>query len=100
MIDFINRQRKGHMITIEDPVEFIHHSKGCLLSQREVGLNTSSFAAALRSPLREDPDVILVGELRDLETIALAVMAAETRILIRGQYASSSLGRRHQRIQR
>jgi twitching motility protein PilT len=84
MIDFINRERKGHIITIEDPVEFIHRSKGCLMSQREVGLSTSSFAAALRSALREDPDVILVGELRDLETISLAVTAAETGILIFG----------------
>jgi twitching motility protein PilT len=84
MIDFVNQERKGHIITIEDPVEFIHHSKGCLFSQREVKLNTPSFAAALRSALREDPDVILVGELRDLETISLAVTAAETGILILG----------------
>ncbi|HEY7496479.1 MAG TPA: type IV pilus twitching motility protein PilT [Candidatus Tectomicrobia bacterium] len=84
MIDFINRDRKGHIITIEDPVEFIHRSKGSLISQREVGLNTASFATALHSALREDPDVILVGELRDLETISLAVTAAETGILILG----------------
>lgn len=84
MIDFINREQKGHIITIEDPVEFIHRGKGCLFSQREVRLNTPSFAAALRSALREDPDVILVGELRDLETIGLAVTAAETGILILG----------------
>lgn len=84
MIDFINRDRKGHIITIEDPVEFVHPSNGSLISQREVGLNTPSFAAALHSALREDPDVILVGELRDLETISLAVTAAETGILILG----------------
>ena len=84
MIDFINRDRKGHIITIEDPVEFVHRSKGSLISQREVGLNTVSFATALHSALREDPDVILVGELRDLETISLAVTAAETGILILG----------------
>ena len=84
MIDFINRDRKGHIITIEDPVEFVHHSHGSLISQREVGLNTPSFAAALHSALREDPDAILVGELRDLETISLAVTAAETGILILG----------------
>jgi twitching motility protein PilT len=84
MIDFINRDRKGHIITIEDPVEFVHRSNGSLISQREVGLNTPSFAAALHSALREDPDVILVGELRDLETISLAVTAAETGILILG----------------
>jgi twitching motility protein PilT len=84
MIDFINRDRKGHLITIEDPVEFVHCRQGCLISQREVGVSAPSFAAALHSALREDPDVILVGELRDLETISLAVTAAETGILILG----------------
>jgi twitching motility protein PilT len=84
MIDFINQDRKGHLITIEDPVEFVHPRKNCLISQREVGRNTLSFADALHSALREDPDVILVGELRDLETIGLAVTAAETGILILG----------------
>jgi twitching motility protein PilT len=84
MMDFINRDRKGHIITIEDPVEFLHHSNKCLISQREVGLNTPSFAAALHSALREDPDAILVGELRDLETISLALTAAETGILVLG----------------
>jgi twitching motility protein PilT len=82
MIDFINNERKGHIITIEDPVEHVHQHKGCLISQREVGNHTDSFASALRSALREDPDVILVGELRDLETISLAVTAAEMGILI------------------
>ena len=84
MVDFINRDRKGHIITIEDPVEFVHQRKNCLMSQREVGSTASSFAAALHSCLREDPNVILVGELRDLETISLAVTAAETGILILG----------------
>jgi twitching motility protein PilT len=84
MIDFINRDRKGHIITIEDPVEFVHRRQHCLLSQREVGVHTPSFASALHAALREDPDVILVGELRDLETISLAVTAAETGILIFG----------------
>lgn len=84
MIDFINTERKGHVITIEDPVEFVHPRKNCLMSQREVGSSAVSFAAALHSALREDPDVILVGELRDLETISLAVTAAETGILILG----------------
>lgn len=84
MIDFINRDRKGHIITIEDPVEFVHPRRNCLVSQREVGKSTESFSAALHSALREDPDVILVGELRDLETISLAVTAAETGILILG----------------
>jgi len=82
MIDFINRERKGHIITIEDPVEHVHMPKGCLISQREVGDHTDSFASALRSALREDPDVILVGEMRDLDTISLAVTAAEMGILI------------------
>lgn len=82
MVDFINTQRNGHIITIEDPVEFIHHNQKCLISQREVGPNTKTFASALRSALREDPDVILVGEMRDLETIGLAVTAAEMGILV------------------
>lgn len=84
MIDFINQDRKGHIITIEDPVEFQHPNKNCLVSHREVGLHTKSFASALHSALREDPDVILVGELRDYETVSLAVTAAETGILILG----------------
>jgi twitching motility protein PilT len=84
MIDFINQDRKGHIITVEDPVEFTHANKNCLISQREVGVHTPSFSAALHSALREDPDVILVGELRDYETISLAVTAAETGILIFG----------------
>ena len=84
MIDFMNTDRKGHVITIEDPVEFVHPRKNCLMSQREVGKSAVSFTAALHSALREDPDVILVGELRDLETISLAVTAAETGILILG----------------
>jgi len=82
MIDFINKDRKEHIVTIEDPVEFIHPRKNCLISQREIGMNTDSFASALRSSLREDANVVLVGELRDLETISLAVTAAETGILV------------------
>ena len=82
MIDFINRERKGHIITIEDPVEFIHPNRNCLISQREVGSHTPTFAHALHSALREDPDVVLVGELRDLETIHLALTAAEMGILV------------------
>src|SRR5262249_4861291 len=78
MIDFINETRRGHILTIEDPVEFVHESKRCLVNQREVGRHTGSFAAALRAALREDPDVILVGELRDLETTSLAISASET----------------------
>lgn len=84
MIDFINQDRKGHILTIEDPVEFMHPNKNCLISQREVGVHTPNFAAALHSALREDPDAILVGELRDHETMSLAVTAAETGILVLG----------------
>ncbi len=82
MINFINQDRKEHIVTIEDPVEFIHPRKNCLISQREIGVNTQSFASALRSSLREDANVVLVGELRDLETMSLAVTAAETGILL------------------
>ena len=84
MIDAINHRLKGHILTIEDPIEFVHKRKNCLISQREVGLHTDSFANALHSALREDPDVILVGELRDLETISAAVTAAEMGILVMG----------------
>ncbi|MDH5407219.1 MAG: type IV pilus twitching motility protein PilT [Gammaproteobacteria bacterium] len=82
MVDQINKERKGHIITIEDPIEFLHQNQNCLISQREIGSHTESFADALRSTLREDPDVILVGEMRDLETIHLALTAAETGILV------------------
>ncbi|MBJ89186.1 MAG: type IV pili twitching motility protein PilT [Woeseia sp.] len=84
MIDAINKRLKGHIITIEDPIEFVHDRQNCLISQREVGRHTNNFAAALHSALREDPDVILVGELRDLETISAAVTAAEMGILVMG----------------
>jgi twitching motility protein PilT len=82
MIDVVNTERTDHIITIEDPIEFVHQHKSCLVNQREVGPHTKSFAAALRSALREDPDVILVGEMRDLETIAMALTAAETGHLV------------------
>jgi len=78
MIDYVNGSRAGHILTIEDPIEFVHQSKQCLVNQREVGPHTGSFANALRAALREDPDIILVGELRDLETTSLAISAAET----------------------
>jgi twitching motility protein PilT len=84
MIDAINKRLKGHILTIEDPIEFVHTRKGCLISQREIGLHSANFADALHSALREDPDVILVGELRDLETISIAVTAAEMGILVMG----------------
>ncbi len=84
MIDEMNRRLKGHILTIEDPIEFVHEAKGCLISQREVGVHSPNFAEALHSALREDPDVILVGEMRDLETISIAVTAAEMGILVMG----------------
>ena len=84
MIDSINKRMKGHILTIEDPIEFVHERQGCLVSQREVGVHSESFAGALHSALREDPDVILVGELRDLETIGVAITAAEMGILVMG----------------
>ena len=84
MIDDINSRIKGHILTIEDPIEFVHERKQCLISQREIGVHAPSFAAALHSALREDPDVVLVGELRDLETMSIAVTAAEMGILVMG----------------
>ena len=84
MVDAMNRNLKGHILTIEDPIEFVHQTRSCLISQREIGEHSDSFAAALRSALREDPDVIMVGEMRDLETISIAVTAAEMGILVMG----------------
>lgn len=89
MVNEINETRRGHILTIEDPIEFVHERKKCLISQREIGAHSKNFTAALRSALREDPDVILVGELRDLETISLAVTAAETGILVMGTLHTS-----------
>ena len=84
MLDHINRTRRQHILTIEDPIEFVHQPNKCLINQRELGLHTHSFASALRSALREDPDIILIGEMRDLETIRLAITAAETGHLVFG----------------
>jgi twitching motility protein PilT len=98
MIDLINATRRGHILTVEDPIEFVHRPKSCMVNQREVGGNTHSFARALRSALREDPDVILVGELRDLETIALAITAAETGHLVFGTLHTSSAAKTVDRI--
>jgi twitching motility protein PilT len=84
LVDYINRQRKDHIITIEDPIEFVHSKKNCLINQREVHVHTRSFSNALRAALREDPDIVLVGEMRDLETIAIAVETAETGHLVFG----------------
>ena len=98
MVDYINRNHKSHIITIEDPIEFVHESKSCLMSQREVGRDTYSFSNALRSALREDPDVILVGEMRDLETISLAISAAETGHLVFGTLHTNSVAKTVDRI--
>jgi len=84
MVDLINRTRNGHIITIEDPIEFVHENKQCLINQREIGPHTRSFKRALRAALREDPDVVLVGEMRDLETISIAIETAETGHLVFG----------------
>ena len=98
MIDAINKRLKGHILTIEDPIEFVHERKGCLISQREVGVHSESFAGALHSALREDPDVVLVGELRDLETIGIAVTAAEMGILVMGTLHTNGAGQTVDRI--
>jgi twitching motility protein PilT len=90
MLDFLNDTFEGHILTIEDPIEFVHKSKKCLVNQRELGPHTHSFANALKSALREDPDIILVGEMRDLETIQLALTAAETGHLVFGTLHTSS----------
>jgi twitching motility protein PilT len=98
MIDEINTKISGHILTIEDPIEFVHTRKRCLISQREIGVHSPSFASALRSALREDPDVILVGEMRDLETISIAVTAAEMGILVMGTLHTNGAGQTVDRI--
>lgn len=98
MIDHINENEYGHILTLEDPIEFVHQSKKCLINQREVGRDTHNFENALRSALREDPDIILVGELRDLETIRLAMTAAETGHLVFGTLHTSSAAKTIDRI--
>ncbi|WP_456415729.1 type IV pilus twitching motility protein PilT [Thiolapillus sp.] len=98
MIDYINDNEYGHVLTIEDPIEFVHQSKKCLINQREVHRDTLGFSEALRSALREDPDIILVGELRDLETIRLALTAAETGHLVFGTLHTSSAAKTIDRI--
>jgi twitching motility protein PilT len=98
MVDHRNQNERGHILTIEDPIEFVHKSKGSLVSQRELGPHTHSFSNALRSALREDPDVILVGELRDLETIRLALTAAETGHMVFGTLHTSSAPKTIDRI--
>ena len=98
ILDVANRTRKDHIITIEDPVEFVHQSKSCIVNHREVGLHTKSFSAALRGALREDPDIILVGEMRDLETISLAIEAASTGHLVFSTLHTSSAAKTVDRI--
>ena len=98
MINHINENEHGHVLTVEDPIEFVHESKKCLINQREVGPHTLSFSNALRSALREDPDIILVGEMRDLETIRLAMTAAETGHLVFGTLHTSSAAKTIDRI--
>jgi len=98
IIDEANRLRKDHIITIEDPIEFVHESKNCIINHREVGIHTKSFSAALRGALREDPDIILVGEMRDLETISLAVEAASTGHLVFATVHTTSAAKTIDRI--
>jgi twitching motility protein PilT len=98
MVDYCNKNRKDHIITVEDPIEFTHESKSCLINHREVGVHTKSFAAALRGALREDPDIILVGEMRDLETIELALTAASTGHLVFGTLHTQSAAKTVDRI--
>jgi twitching motility protein PilT len=98
MIDYLNTHRHHHILTIEDPIEFVHEPRKCLINQREVHRDTRSFASALRSALREDPDVILVGEMRDLETIRLALTAAETGHLVFGTLHTTSAAKTIDRV--
>jgi len=98
MVDYVNEKEYGHILTVEDPIEFVHESKRCLINQREVHRDTMSFSNALRASLREDPDVILVGEMRDLETIRLALTAAETGHLVFGTLHTSSAAKTIDRI--
>src|SRR6516165_2099197 len=98
IVDYCNRNRKDHVITLEDPIEFVHESKSCLVNHREIGVHTRSFASGLRGALREDPDIILVGEMRDLETIELALTAAATGHLVFGTLHTSSASKAVDRI--
>jgi len=98
VLDHANKHRKDHIVTIEDPIEFVHQSQGCLINQREVHMHTKSFAAALRGALREDPDIILVGEMRDLETIRLALEASNTGHLVFGTLHTTSASKTIDRV--
>ena len=98
MVDYANKNRRDHILTVEDPIEFVHQSQGCIVNHREVGLHTMTFASALRGALREDPDIILVGEMRDLETISLAVEAAATGHLVFGTLHTENAAKTVDRI--
>jgi twitching motility protein PilT len=98
MLDYANKNRKDHILTVEDPIEFVHESKSSLINHREVGIHTKSFASALKGALREDPDIILVGEMRDLETIELAITAAATGHLVFGTLHTQSAAKTVDRI--
>jgi twitching motility protein PilT len=98
MLDYSNKNRRDHIITMEDPIEFVHESKNCLVNQREVGLHTKSFASGLKGALREDPDIVLIGEMRDLETIELAILAANTGHLVFGTLHTPSAAKTVDRI--
>jgi twitching motility protein PilT len=98
IVNEANRIRKDHIITVEDPIEFVHQSQSCIVNHREVGIHTQSFSAALRGALREDPDIILVGEMRDLETISLAVEAASTGHLVFGTLHTTSAAKTVDRV--
>ena len=98
MADLVNKRRADHILTIEDPIEYVHHSDSCNVTQREVGTQTESFPNALRAALREDPDVIVIGELRDLETISLAITAAETGHLVMATLHTSNVIRTINRL--
>ena len=98
MLDYCNKNRKDHVITLEDPIEFVHESKNCLVNHREVGVHTKSFASGLRGAMREDPDIVLIGEMRDLETIELAILAANTGHLVFGTLHTPSAAKTVDRI--
>ena len=98
MVDYVNRNKKSHILTVEDPVEFVHKSQSCVVNHREVGMHTQSFKAALKGALREDPDIILVGEMRDLETIELALEAASTGHLVFGTLHTQSAAKTVDRV--
>ena len=98
MMDYVNKNKKSHIITVEDPVEFVHKSQGCIVNHREVGVHTKGFKSALRGALREDPDIILVGEMRDLETIELALEAASTGHLVFGTLHTQSAAKTIDRV--